>query len=188
MYEEARWMLQSIRILLQARDGYGAFAMCLLAMEVIASKRHPDITGLGKNRRRFMKFFSEERQQFSPRKVTVLNPKDPGPPPPDLDGLSGEQQTEAMDAYAAEMVNHGISIEEVLWEYCRCPIVHEGSRLSVGSGAEVAMDWSVPETTMFFQIDRNKENVIVAGARYWLAFMYRVVQKYLDSPASTTAA
>lgn len=80
-----------------------------------------------------------------------------------------------------------IPIEKILWEYCRCPIVHEGSRLAVDGDTEVTLDWSVPETSLRIRVDQEAKNVIVISAPFLLKVLYQIVAKHLATPEELAA-
>lgn len=184
MYKELRWMLDSITHLLQAGDFYGAFAMCLNAIEPLAAKRYPNLG----NGERFQRFLHEERQSFWPGKVflpdadkarhgaTAVLPDDlfAGDKAPD----KGE-----LEAHFAKLQEGLISIEQVLWKYCRNPIVHEGAQLAVNGKTAVTLDWSVPETSLSLKVDQAAKNVIVISAPYLLNALHRIVAKHLADPS-----
>lgn len=189
MNEELRWMLASITHLLQAKDYYGAFVMCLNTMEPLAAKRYPKL----KSGERFQKFLYEERQPYCKVKNIYLpdagscKTKSPEPTP-DLDDFDGdtERWREALDAHLEEMQKDLIPIELVLWRYCRNPIVHEGARLAVDGDAVVTLDWTVPPTSLTLKVDQEAKNVIVISAQFLLYLLYQIVAKHLSESDPAT--
>ncbi len=184
MNEELRWMITSITNLLKAEDYYGAFVMCLNAIEPLAAKRYPKLN----NGDRFQKFLYEERQPFCNVKNIYLPDakscqQNPMKEPPKLEdfGDDFDRFKEALDAHCEEARKGMISIESVLWKYCRNPIVHEGSRLAVGGNAVVTLDWTVPPDSLMLKVDQKATSVIVIGATYLLNLMYQVVSKNIPS-------
>ena len=83
-------MLASITHLLQAKDLYGAFVMCLNAVEPLAKRRYPTLG----NGERFQRFLYEERQEFWGGKVFLPDAKKCGKSPrkdsPDLEDFDGD--------------------------------------------------------------------------------------------------
>lgn len=188
MNEELHWMLVSITHLLQAKDFYGAFVLCLNAIEPLAAKRYPTLG----NGERFQKFLYEERQPYCNVKNIFL--PDAGncktkslKATPELDNFEDdtERWQEAFGAHLEEIQKDMISIEKVLWKYCRNPIVHEGSRLAVGGATVVTLDWSVPPTSLTLKVDQDAKNVIVIGAPFLLNVLYQVVAKHLGKQLGT---
>lgn len=183
MNEELRWMLASITHLLQAGDFYGAFVMCLNAIEPLAAKRYPKL-GPGE---RFQRFLHEERQPFWAGKVFLPDAKKARQGvttglPDDL--FSGDKlpDKEGLEAHFAKLQEGMISIEQVLWKYCRNPIVHEGLSLAMDGDTAVTLDWSVPETSLSLKVDQEAENVIVISAPFLLNVLFNIVSKHLDAP------
>ena len=78
-----------------------------------------------------------------------------------------------------------IPIEKVLWKYCRCQILHEGSRLAVNGATEVTLDWSVPETSLSIKVDQEATSVIVISAPFLLNVLYQIVTKHLGKQLGT---
>jgi len=183
MNEELRWMLASIDNLLQAKDYYGAFAMCLNSIEPLAAKRYPDLG----NGERFQKFLHEERQPYWSGNVFLPDAgnckTNSRKPCPELDDFDGDiaRWTAALDAYHEAIKKDLIPIELVLWRYCRNPIVHEGSRLAVDGATSVTLDWSVPATSLSIKVDQEAKNVIVISAPLLLNVLYQIVSKNLSS-------
>ncbi len=162
--------------------------MCLNAIEPLAQRRYPDLG----NGERFQRFLHEERQPFWPGNVFLPDAanckKRPRAPVPDLDDFDDdiERWTVALDAYDEEMKRNMVPIELVLWKYCRNPIVHEGSRLTVDGDTLVTLDWSVPPTSLTLRVDQDAKNVIVISAPFLLEVLYQIVAKHLgarDPPA-----
>ncbi len=180
MNEELRWMLASITHLLRARDYYGAFFMCLSAIEPLAQKRYPEL-GNGK---RFQRFLHEERKPFWGANVSFPDATkcghSPKINPPDLEGFEYdiERWIQALHVHLAETKKDLIPIELVLWKYCRNPIVHEGSRLAVDGETAVTLDWSVPPPPTF-RVDQGAKNVIVISGPFLLHILYQIVAKHL---------
>lgn len=182
MNEELRWMLTSIIHLLQAKDFYGAFATCLNAIEPLAAKRYPKL----ENGERFQRFLHEERQPFwagnvylpdankSRQGVTIRLP--------DNFSSAKAQDKEQIYANIAKLKESLITIEQVLWKYCRNPIVHEGSQLAIDGDTAVTLDWSVPQTTLSIKVDQEAKNVIVISAPFLLNVLYQIVAKHLADP------
>lgn len=188
MNEELRWMLASITHLLQAEDFYGAFVMCLNAIEPLAAKRYPKL-GPGE---RFQRFLHEERQPFWAGKVFLpdANKSRQGVTaglPGDLFSADRVPDKEELDAHLAKLQEGMISIEQVLWKYCRNPIIHEGSRLAVDGDTAVTLDWSVPQTSLSLKVDQEAKNVIVISAPFLLNLLYKIVAKHLADPEGAPA-
>lgn len=184
MNEELRWMLASITNLLQAKDYYGAFVMCLITIEPLAAQRYPKLG----NGERFRKFLYEERQPFCNVKNIYLPDANkckqtPMKDPPKLEefGKDFDRYKDALEAHYEDTQENMIPIETVLWKYCRNPIVHEGSRLAVGGGAVVTLDWTVPPGSLMLKVDQKAKNIIVIGAPYLLNLMYQIVSRNIPS-------
>lgn len=186
MNEELRWMLASINRLLQAKDYFGGFVMCLIAIDALGKNRYPK-SNPGE---RFQRFLHEERQPFWGGKVFLPDAKkcrqSPKKKSPELGDFDGdiEKRQQALDAHLEELQKDLIPIEKVLWKYCRNPIVHEGSRLAVDGDTDVTLDWSAPPTSLKLKVDQEAKNVIVISAPFLLNVLYRIVAKHLgeDGP------
>lgn len=176
-----KWMLTSIDFLLEKKDFYGAFVMCLNTIEPLAGQRYLKL----KSGERFRKFLHEERQPYIDIKSIYLPPADAIEPPPfpklddfddDIDEWEDavEEWEEAFDELSVSGKNL-ISLEQVLWKYCRNPIVHEGARLTVDD-TYVTLDWSRPPDKLCIQAE---EGVLVIGALFLLNVLYQIVSKHL---------
>lgn len=185
MSKDLGWMLTSINNLLQSKDYYGAFVMCLNAIEPLAARRYPTVP----NRRRFQRFLREERQEFLRSEIFLPDAKKcvgaARKSTPELDDFADDTDAwlAAVDAFTQDATRDMITLEEVLWKYCRNPIVHEGSRLAVDGDTSVTLDWSIPESTLSLKVDHDAKNLIVIGAPYLLSLLYRVVVKNLAPKA-----
>lgn len=181
MKNEQRWMLDTIAILVRAGDHRGAFVMCLIAIDSLAWSHDPSNKSNGK---RFQRFLHAERQPFwggnffLPDAGTCKqNAKIDVPKLGNVDEI--DKYIEDMDRWAEEIRKDAVPIEYVLWKYCRCPMVHEGSQLSIDGERVVTLDWSIPSTQLSIKVDQDAVNVIVIGGQFLLRVLCLIVEKHL---------
>lgn len=181
--EGLRWMLTSINNLLKVNDYFGAFVMCLNAVDPLAHRQYPTLAPGA----RFTRLLREERQMLipSPRDIFLPDARSCGVRSEvsfrqieDSDG-EVERWKAAITMHEDELKKSLITIEEVMWKYCRNPVVHEGSPLALNGNNFVTLDWSASPTGMSFRVDQRAKSVIVIGAAFWLSLLYHIVVKHL---------
>lgn len=182
MNEDLRWMLVSIKNLLQARDYCGAFVFCLISIEALAHQRLPQLSP----GERFRRFLHEARQPYLGADLLLPDAEKCQEGSklelPTLDNFEEdiERWQDTILVALEDLKKHMISIEQVLWKYCRCPMVHEGARLAVDGDTVVTLDWSIPPSSFSVKVDQQAKNVIIIGAPFLLNMLYQIVVTHLS--------
>ncbi len=149
--EDLRWMLTDAKWLYHLGSKRGCLLMLLCAVDALARRAHPQLSGRGNVAKRFCRYL---------RKHLVTYPLITSEFTVDVPGKGG------------------LKLEDVLYKYLRGALVHEGSKLSLDESPEqpVVIDWQDPRVIL----NGSHQGKLVLGGDWIINAVERMVEAAIE--------